>query len=273
MQVIHHVITGTGQLPIVFIHGFACAHTDWDAQVAYFSPHHQTVVVDLRGHGASPGTPDQCSIERYGADVEEVMRALHLPPAVLAGHSMGCRVVIEAALQAPAHTAAVVLIDGSQFASSMESTLKDTFVTSDGYSTLTRRWFQEMFTHKSDPAVIARAVERAANFPRPIGQKMLLDLVRYDSVRLPTSLASLRVPVLAIQSTYSTEKRERRSMTTGQTTPYLDMLRTRVPAARIEVVPDTGHFAQVDEAAQVNALVDDFLGELHGEDKAPTHVQ
>lgn len=169
---------------------------------------------------------------------------------------------MEAALQAPDHTTAVVLVDGSQFAPSMERTLKDTFASSDGCSALIRRWFQEMFTQKSDPATVARAIERAAKFPPPIGQKMLLDLVRYDSVRLPTSLASLRVPILAIQSTYSTEKRERRSITTGQTTPYLDMLRARVPAAEIEVVLDTGHFPQIDEAAQVNALMDDFIGEF-----------
>ena len=101
MALIHHVVTGDGRPPIVFVHGFACAHSDWDAQVAHFSPRHQTIAVDLRGHGASPGEAAECSIERYGADVAEVMRALALPPAVLVGHSMGCRVAVEAALQAP----------------------------------------------------------------------------------------------------------------------------------------------------------------------------
>jgi pimeloyl-ACP methyl ester carboxylesterase len=48
-------------------------------------------------------------------------------------------------------------------------------------------------------------------------------------------------------------------MTKGQTTPYLDMLRAHLPAARIEIIPDTGHFPQIDEAAQVNALLSDFI--------------
>jgi len=101
MALIHHIAVGYGQPPIVFVHGFACAHTDWDTQVAHLAPYHQTIAVDLRGHGASPGSPDECSIERYGADVAEVMHHLNLAAAVLVGHSMGCRVVIEAALQAP----------------------------------------------------------------------------------------------------------------------------------------------------------------------------
>ena len=139
MPLIHHVVTGNGRPPIVFVHGFACAHTDWDAQVTHLSPRHQTVAVDLRGHGSSLGTAAECSIERYGADVAEVMRALDLPPAVLVGHSMGCRVVIEAALQAPVRTAGVVLVDGSQFAFAIEDTLKGAFGTPDGMRPLSTR--------------------------------------------------------------------------------------------------------------------------------------
>jgi pimeloyl-ACP methyl ester carboxylesterase len=259
MPLIHHGVTGQGRPPIVFVHGFACAHTDWDAQVAHFSPRHQSIAVDLRGHGASPGTAAECSIERYGADVAEVMRTLALPPAVLVGHSMGCRVVIEAALQAPAHTAAVILVDGSQFAAEMAAILQQRFATPDGYATMTGSIFQDMFTARSEPTVAASVIERARRLPRPIGEKMLTDLQRYDAGRLTRCLASLCVPVMALQATYSNAQRERRTMSTGQTTPYLDLLRASVPSARIEIIADTGHFPQLDASAQTNALIDRFL--------------
>jgi pimeloyl-ACP methyl ester carboxylesterase len=263
MQLIHHVVTCKGPSAGAFVHGFGCAHSDWDAQVVHLSQRHLTVAVDLRGHGASPGTAAECSIERFGADVAEVMQALAMPPAVLVGHSMGCRVVIEAALQAPAHAAGIVLIDGSQFASAMEMTLRETFATLDGYSTLARRWFEDMFTVKSDPAVVASVVERAERLPRSLGEKLLLDMTRYDVSRLTTSLADLRVPVVAVQTTYSNEQRERRPMRKGQTTPYLEMLRARIPSVRIEIIEDTGHFPQIDESGQTNALLDNFLVSLH----------
>ena len=108
MPLIHHVVTGNGRPAVVFVHGFGCALSDWDAQVSHLSPRHLTIAVDLRGHGTSPGTAAECSIERLGADVAEVMQALAMPPAVLVGRSMGCRVAIEAALQTPAQTAEVV---------------------------------------------------------------------------------------------------------------------------------------------------------------------
>ena len=262
MALIHHVATGAGRPPLVFVHGFACAHTDWDAQVAHLSPRHRTVAVDLRGHGASPGAAEDCSIERYGADVAEVMRALALPPAVLVGHSMGCRVVIEAALQAPAHAAGVILVDGSQFSPAMAAMLRERFAAPDGYATLVNGIFKEMFTSRSNTDVAASIVARALRLPRPIGEKMMTDLQRYDVGRLTHTLASLRVPVMALQATYSNEKRERRTMRQGQTTPYLDMLRADVPSARIEVIADTGHFPQLDESAQTNALIDSFLATL-----------
>jgi len=262
MALIHHIVTGNGKPPIVFVHGFACSHADWDAQVAHLSARHRAIAVDLRGHGQSPGMVDECSIERFGADVAEIMRGLSMPPAVLVGHSMGCRVVIEAALQAPERTAGVVLVDGSQFAPAMATVLKETFATPDGYQTLTRRSFREMFTAKSDPAVVAAAMEQAGRLPRPVGEKMLTDLQRYDVGRLSTSLSDLRVPVLAIQTTYSNERRERQSMAKGQTTPYLDMLRARLPSVTVEIIEGTGHFPQIDEPDQTNALIDSFLAGL-----------
>jgi pimeloyl-ACP methyl ester carboxylesterase len=262
MALIHHIAVGHGRPPIVFVHGFACSHTDWDAQIAYLAPYHRTIAVDLRGHGASPGNPDECSIERYGADVVEVMHRLDLTGAVLVGHSMGCRVVIEAALHAPHRAAGLILIDGSQFALAMQTTLRATFDTPDGYSSLIAQWFREMFTPRSNPEVVAETLRRAGALPQPIGKKLLLDLARYDSVRLATSLASLRLPVMAIQSTYSNEQRERRSMTRGQTTSYLDMLRINVPAVRVEIIPDTGHFPQIDNATQVNELLYVFVCSL-----------
>ena len=97
-----------------------------------------------------------------------------------------------------------------------------------------------MFTVKSNAAVVASALEGG----------------------LTKSLADLRMPVMALQTTYTNEQRERRAMSKGQTTPYLDMLRSRIPSVRIEVIENTGHFPQIDEPAQLNALLDDFLAAL-----------
>jgi pimeloyl-ACP methyl ester carboxylesterase len=262
MTLIHNVVTGRGTPPIVFVHGLCCAHADWDAQVAHFAPNHQTVAVDLRGHGDSPADAADCSIERYGADVAELMHALDLPPAILVGHSMGCRVIAEAALQAPTRTAGVIMIDGSQFAAAMQPVLLAKLATQDGYDSLIADMFTNMFNERSDPTAVARVCNRAASVPRPVGQKMLLDMLRYDVHRLSHTLATLRVPSMVLQTTYSNEKRQRRSLASGQTSPYLQMVQSVLPSVRIEVLPGIGHFPQLDAVAETNALISDFIANL-----------
>jgi pimeloyl-ACP methyl ester carboxylesterase len=137
--------------------------------------------------------------------------------------------------------------------------MQERFAASDGYATFTAGLFKDMFTSRSDKAVAASVIERAALLPRPIGEKLLTDMVRYDVGHLAGSLAGLGVPVMAVQTTFSNEKRERTSMRTGQSTPYLEMLRAAIPSVRVEIIENTGHFPQLDESARTNALIDDFL--------------
>ena len=140
--------------------------------------------------------------------------------------------------------------------------MRQRFATANGCATLVTGLFHDMFTGRSDTSVVASIIERALRLPRPIGEKMLTDMQRYDVTRLSHSLASLRVPLMALQSTYSNQKRERRSMTAGQKTPYLDMIRAAVPSARVEIIADTGQFSHLDASARTNTLIDSFLATL-----------
>jgi len=110
---IYYERAGAGDPPLLLVHGFTCAHDDWSHQVSRFIHERTIVTCDLRCHGASTGTAEQCSIETYGHDVAALAGHLQLAPAVLVGHSMGCRVVLEACAQAPDRVAGLVLIDGS----------------------------------------------------------------------------------------------------------------------------------------------------------------
>ena len=87
-----------------------------------------------------------------------------------------------------------------------------------GDADLTRRWFEDMFTTSSDAAVATSVIERAAQLPREIGEKVLLDMVRYDVDRLGTALAEMRVPVMAIQ-THLQQRAARATVDDGRTRP------------------------------------------------------
>jgi pimeloyl-ACP methyl ester carboxylesterase len=261
MAHIHHVTAGSGAPPIVFVHGFACGHADWQAQVAHFSPRHTTVSVDLPGHGKSPGGAGPHTIECCAMEVAALLEAQSLGPAVLVGHSMGCRVVLEAALRAPERTAAVVLVDGSRFVAEAGRAFEARFAAGE-YQALVRGLFEQMFTGKSDPSTAAAAIDRALALPEAIGRQLLLSLVRYDVAKLEATLARVAKPLLVLQATYVNEARQRASLSPGQTTPYLDFVRAKAPAARIEVIAGVGHFPQLDAPAKTNRLLESFIAAL-----------
>src|SRR5205823_3152873 len=93
--ILHYIRLGAGAPPLFFVHGFACSHQDWRLQFTHFSPRHEVIACDLRGHGATPGRPQECSIEHYGGDVAALLTNIDFDRAILVGHSMGCRVVLE----------------------------------------------------------------------------------------------------------------------------------------------------------------------------------
>ncbi len=261
MAVLHHVVRGNGAPPLVLVHGFGCSHTDWRAQVAHFSPRHATVAVDLPGHGATPGAAATSSIDECAVDLAALLCALALPPAVLAGHSLGCRVVLEAAQRVPERVAGVVLVVGSRFAPPAAQAFAARFAAGE-YKALVRGLFEQMFTPRSDPIAVAAAIERALALPEDIGQALLLSLVRYDVEKLASVLQHTTKPLLVLQTTFVNDRRQRATLRPGQTTPYLDFIRATVPDARIEVLADVGHFPQLDAPVETNQVLKRFLATL-----------
>jgi pimeloyl-ACP methyl ester carboxylesterase len=261
MGLIQHAVEGAGTPAIVFVHGFACSREDWRAQVAHFAARHATVAVDLYGHGATPGSGADCTIESCGEDVAAVLRTRSLGPAVLVGHSLGCRVALEAARRAPGHVAGIVLVDGSKFAASMVQVFETQFA-AGRYKALARSFFEQMFTPRSDAGVAAAVTERALALPESLGRALLVSLARYDVERLDEVLERTRKPLLVLQTTFTNDKRQRVPMRAGQTTPYLDLVSAKVPGVRIEVIPGVGHFPQLDAPAETNRLLESFFAAL-----------
>lgn len=261
MAGIFHVVKGEGEPPLVFVHGYACSHTDWRLQVAHFSPRHKTVAVDLPGHGASKAKPEDCTIENCGQSVADLMRALKLPPAVIFGHSMGCRVALEAALRAPEHAKAIVLVDGSNFNPAMEPVMQARFAAGEAKA-IAAGMFEQMFTARTAPEVKQAIIDRATGNTPEFLENMMMSLIRYDLTKLNDTLARTKLPLMALQATFTNERRERNSMVKGQNTPYFDLLRSKVPHARIEIVENAGHFPQLDAADDTNAAIEEFIRSL-----------
>lgn len=261
----HYVLAGQGNPPIAFVHGFACTHEDWQAQLDHFKATNAVVACDLRGHGDTPGDSHDCSIETYGTDVAAMLGELKFPPAILVGHSMGCRAVLQAYLYAPERVAGIVLVDGSRLGFGdpvVAERVMNEQLRATGYGVFARRLFDEMFVVSSDPKLKASIMERALQLRSEIGGTLFPRMVGWDARRMEAALAAVRVPLMVIQSTTMNAERIRVSLAQNQSSPWLDLVKSRAPGARIEIVSGVGHFPQVEAPAKVNALLESFAASL-----------
>jgi pimeloyl-ACP methyl ester carboxylesterase len=239
------------------VHGFACSLEDWRHQTAALPAIHEVVACDLRGHGATPARPHECSIEHYAGDVLALINNLELPPAVLIGHSMGCRVVLEANRIAPERVARLVLVDGSRQGTgdpAQAEALTRSAILSAGYETFAENVFRQMFLRWSDDAEAALA--RMKRMPAETGITLWTNMVRWDATQLDAALDAVRAPLMVIQSTWITPERKRLPLEKGQSSPWLDLLRPKT--SHIYVVPHVGHFTQLEAPAAVNHLIAEF---------------
>ncbi|MGQ0544992.1 MAG: alpha/beta fold hydrolase [Betaproteobacteria bacterium] len=252
---------GRGGPPLVFVHGFACSHEDWRFQLEEIGKRHEVVACDLRGHGLTPGRAEECSIEHYGGDVAALVMNLELSGAVLVGHSMGCRVVLEANRLAPERIAGLVLVDGSRLASgdpqAAESAARAA-IAKAGYAAFAEDLFRQMFFRPSPEAdaIVARAVRTSAG----LGPELWPRMARWDAATFDAALAAVRAPLLAIQSTMRNAAGRRVPMRPGETSSYTELLCAR--GARVEIVPDTGHFTMLQAPAAVNRLIGELCEAL-----------
>lgn len=258
----HH---GAGNPPLVFVHGFACAHADWQHQVAFFQSSNSVVMCDLPGHGASGHSDAHCSIESFGADVAALLAALELPPAILVGHSMGCRVVLQTYLDAPQHVAGLVLLDGSYMGQGDPQTIEQHIaqhMRDIGYATLIQSLFDGMFVEQSPAVMKERIIARALALPEEIGIPLFSRLMGWDARQMESTLTRVTVPLLVLQSTYVNPERVRASLQPGATTPWTDLVRQRVPTARIEILPHLGHFPMLQAPQVVNQSIAAFIATI-----------
>lgn len=264
---IHHQIDGSQGEWLVFVHGLTCAHSDWKHQIDALSSRYRCLSVDLRGHGQSAALPGPYDMETLAADVVALLHDLSIGTAVMIGHSMGTRVIAAAAIQAPQRVGGLVFVDGSQQGSGDPAAARDGVLKMLGdeshAATVVQRMFSMMFTDKSDPADREQIVARAAQVPYNVFRSLMSNMASWDAGRMQPVFEQLEIPLTVLQSTRVSPERERFCLAAGESTAYLDMVRRAVPHARIEVIPDVGHFTQLDAADKVNQAIDTLAGSLN----------
>jgi pimeloyl-ACP methyl ester carboxylesterase len=246
---------------IVLIHGGGCDHRDWQHQVEALRDDFTVLAIDLRGHGRSGGTLADCTIERWAADVNTLIAALAIGPSVIVGHSLGSRIAIEAAWRQPASAAALVLLDGSRSTGGFAASGPPAGAAPAplGDASLAAVIAATIGPH-ADAATRRHVTHTMSATPMALLERTVAAYAAWDAERADVVVPALAgtLPVLAIQSTYHDRFTPRRSLSAGETTPYLEFLRGALPQLEVTILPQAGHFTMMERAAEVTAALRQF---------------
>ena len=237
---------GSGEPPLVLVHGAACNRRFWNQQVPRFCADHRVVAVDLRGHGESDAPSDRYTVRLFAEDLAATCTQLGIESPVVIGHSLGGLVALDFACAYPDHVAAVVLIDSPLLPGANRAEVVGGLVAGlrgrDPDSAL-RGYFAGLFGPYDDPAARSWILEQAMlTQPHVTSSLWEESLVSWDD---EAALRECRVPLLYIDAG----------------TPNADLARAveLCPRLMIAKTIGSGHFSPLVVPQQVNAVLERFL--------------
>jgi pimeloyl-ACP methyl ester carboxylesterase len=112
---LHYVIRGEGS-PMLFLHGFGAHSYTWNQIADPLSRNNRLILLDLKGHGASPKPVDKAySLREHANLVKDFIVKQNLHHLTLVGHSLGGGVALLATLgliaTEPSRISRLILID------------------------------------------------------------------------------------------------------------------------------------------------------------------
>jgi pimeloyl-ACP methyl ester carboxylesterase len=248
---IHYTDQGQGAPALVFVHGWSCDATYWDAQVAHFAGRHRVVAIDLAGHGASGQERKAYTMEAFGADVAAVLAHLDLKDTVLVGHSMGGAIIVEAALAAPDRVAGLVGVDNFQnVGMKLPPESIDVFLATfeADFEPRVRAWVGGFFPVGADSALAAGIAADMASAPPAVGLSAMRELLHWYGNLTAPRLAQLKVPLMCINAD-------------AQPT-QVEPIKALVPGYQLRVMAGRGHFVMREDPDGFNKLLGETVAAL-----------
>jgi pimeloyl-ACP methyl ester carboxylesterase len=185
---------------LVFIHGWMCDQTFWDAQVEPMSESFTVVTIDLPGHGLSGMEREGWPLMAFGADVQTVVEHLDLDQVILVGHSMGGPVALEAARLMPNRVLGVVAVDAlhnADFEYGPEQKAGFLAAWNQDFAGTCTTFVTSMFPETADPALVDRVEASMCEGPAQSSVAQLRQFLDYD---MKAALVAVQVPVRCINA-------------------------------------------------------------------------
>jgi pimeloyl-ACP methyl ester carboxylesterase len=232
---------------LLLIHGWCGDSAHFAHQVEAFAVRHRVLVPDLPWHGTG-SSEGEISIGSFAAALADSLDRKRVDRVVVVGHSMGGMVAVKLASIRPDLVAGVIVLD-SAFAMRPEglSGLQGLVPLLSGPDRITamKGLAAGLFEPSDDPALRSRVVDQMVNSLQRLQAEGLQTMVDFIVGEGDELFARLKQPTATILAANPPSDPER--------------LRTLNRRAYVAQVLAAGHYVQLFAAAQVNAMIADFI--------------
>ena len=238
---------------LVFAHALGHDHSMWDAQAEAFGRACNILRYDLRGHGASEAPRGDYTLEQMAEDLRALLDHLSVRRCHFVGLSLGAMVGQLAAIRTPLRFVSLTLA-GAACRSSPQmqpvwagpiAAVRSPLGMDAIIDATISGWFTAAF-FAGRPADLTRAVQVLRRTPMHGYIGAIAAMSRAD---LTARLAAVGCPVLVIAGD------DDRVIPLA----YAEQVLLHVPQARLRRIPGAAHLSNVEQPADFNAALREFL--------------
>lgn len=247
---IYYEAKGDGSPALVFIHGWSCDRSYWEAQVKHFS-NHKVVAIDLAGHGESGLERTDWTTSAFASDVTAVIEKLNLDQVILIGHSMGGMVMIEAARLMPNRIIGLVGADTlNNLEEEMTREIFDEFTAPfrEDFPKAVDEFVRTMFPETADPELVEKIAADTSSAPPEVGIATFDGMFDYWMNDMKAAAKEIRIPVICINSDLEENNLEGNKK-------YLETY-------ELMLMPGVGHFVMNEDPERFNQLLEEAIEKI-----------
>ena len=261
-----YVKTGSGPV-VLLLHGLGCDHTTWEPVIESLSRRYTVIAPDLLGHGQSDKPRADYTLGGYANGMRDLLTVLGIDKVTVIGHSFGGGIAMQFAYQFPERTERMMLVASGGLGPEVSPAIR----------AISTPGFHQVMSVLTLPGIrhVGVAGMRALS-AGPWKTTRDLDEVAdvYDSFKDPQARHAIRHVVRAVvdwhgqivtmaDRAYLTEEmpmwvvwgRDDRVIPVR----HASQAAALAPNARVEVIPDAGHFPHKDHPHRFAKIVHEFI--------------
>jgi len=261
-----YVKTGSGPA-LLLLHGLACDHTTWEPVIESLSRHFTVIAPDLLGHGDSAKPRADYSVGGYANGMRDLLTVLEVDTVTVVGHSFGGGVAMQFAYQYPERTERIVLVGSGGLGPEVTAAIRA--ITTPGFHQVMGVLTLPCIRHVGTGAMRLLARSGVAQL-RDLDEAAAI----YESFKDPRTRAAIRHVVRAVVDWKGqiVTMSDRAYLTDAMPmcviwgaddliipVSHASFASELAPTARVEIVPNAGHFTHNDHPQRFAKILRDII--------------